>query len=362
MQQSSNNKNIEKNLKLMVISAIILIVLFIYTIYKSSSSIQGSSYYFGIGFLFVLLILSLILKLNQDKIRKYLENKKIKNNPNAFGIQLQKMTEQTTQKSQEELESNIKPISSNITFKDVAGIKEIKEELEEIVDFLNNPTKYNKFGVKLPKGVLLVGAPGVGKTLIARAVAGEAKVPFFYQSGSSFVHIYVGMGAKKVRELFIQAKLNAPSIIFIDEIDAVGKVRSGHSNDEREATLNELLTQMDGFDGESGVIVIAATNKIEVLDDALLRAGRFDRRLYIGLPNIEDRKQILKLYLKDKNSKLNIEKLANETVGFSSAALSTLVNEALLNMIKNNRKVLNYSDIEVAKNKLEFDFSYISSK
>ncbi|WP_258237615.1 MULTISPECIES: AAA family ATPase [Arcobacteraceae] len=355
MQQDSNNKNIEKNFKLMIISAIVLVVLFSYTIYKSSSSIQGSSYYIGIGFLFVLLIFSLVLRANQDKLRKYLEKKRgVQTTANSFDMELQKTTQKVTQKPQEDFESNIKPVTSNITFKDVAGIKEIKEELEEIVDFLNNPNKYNKFGVKLPKGVLLVGAPGVGKTLIARAVAGEAQVPFFYQSGASFVHIYVGMGAKKVRELFTQAKLNAPSIVFIDEIDAVGKARSGKSNDERESTLNELLTQMDGFDGESGVIVIAATNKIEVLDDALLRAGRFDRRLYVGLPNIEDRKQILELYLKDKNSKIDIEKLVNETAGFSSAALSTLVNEALLNMIKNDKKVLDYSDIEVAKNKLEF--------
>lgn len=179
-------------------------------------------------------------------------------------------------------------------------------------------------------------------------------MPFFYQSGASFVHIYVGMGAKKVRELFSSAKINAPSIVFIDEIDAVGKMRSGKSNDERESTLNELLTQMDGFDGESGVIVIAATNKIEVLDDALLRAGRFDRRLYVGLPNMEDRRKILELYLKDVKYEINIQKLSNETSGFSSAALATLVNEALLNMIKNNNQSLSENDIEIAKNKLEF--------
>lgn len=179
-------------------------------------------------------------------------------------------------------------------------------------------------------------------------------MPFFYQSGASFVHIYVGMGAKKVRELFSSAKINAPSIVFIDEIDAVGKMRSGKSNDERESTLNELLTQMDGFDGESGVIVIAATNKIEVLDDALLRAGRFDRRLYVGLPNMEDRRRILELYLKDVKYEINIQKLSNETSGFSSAALATLVNEALLNMIKNNNQSLSENDIEIAKNKLEF--------
>ena len=245
-------------------------------------------------------------------------------------------------------------IFANVTFKDVAGIKEIKEELEEIVDFLNNPKKYLEFGVKLPKGVLLVGPPGVGKTLIARAVAGEADVPFFYQSGASFVHIYVGMGAKKVRELFAKAKQSAPAIVFIDEIDAVGKARSGKSNDERESTLNELLTQMDGFDGDSGVIVIAATNKIEVLDDALLRAGRFDRRVHVGLPNIEDRKKILELYLNGKNHEINIEKLVNETAGFSSASLATLINEALLYMIKTGKKILENEDIEIAKNKLEF--------
>ncbi|MBD3830859.1 MAG: AAA family ATPase, partial [Arcobacter sp.] len=317
--------------------------------YKSSSTIQGSSYYIGIIFLFVLLFLALFLKFKQDKIKAFLNRNKKENS--VFENELSKSKAKI---STDDLNSNIQAVTSNVTFKDIAGIKEIKEELEEIVDFLNDPKKYLKYGVKLPKGVLLVGPPGVGKTLIARAVAGEADVPFFYQSGASFVHIYVGMGAKKVRELFAKAKQSAPAIIFIDEIDAVGKMRSGKSNDERESTLNELLTQMDGFDGDSGVIVIAATNKIEVLDDALLRAGRFDRRVHVGLPNIEDRKRILELYLSGKNHEINIEKLVNETAGFSSAALATLINEALLNMIKSNRKILDNDDIEVAKNKLEF--------
>ena len=354
MSQDSNNKdlekNLEKNFKLMAMSAVVLLILFVYTIYKSSSHIQGSSYYIGIIFLFILLFLALLLKVKQDKVRAFF-NKGKKEEKSAFDTELTKSQAKVVQ---DDLNSNIQAVSSNITFKDIAGIKEIKEELEEIVDFLNNPKKYLEFGIKLPKGVLLVGPPGVGKTLIARAVAGEADVPFFYQSGASFVHIYVGMGAKRVRELFAKAKQNAPAIIFIDEIDAVGKARSGKSNDERESTLNELLTQMDGFDGDNGVIVIAATNKIEVLDDALLRAGRFDRRVHVGLPNIDDRKKILELYLNNRNHEINIERLVNETAGFSSAALATLINEALLNMIKNDKKILDNDDILIAKNKLEF--------
>jgi ATP-dependent metalloprotease FtsH len=349
MLQDSNNKNIDKNFKLMAMSAVVLLILFLYTIYKSSSHIEGTSYYIGIIFLFLLLFFALFLKLKQDKVRAFFNRNKKEST--TFENEL---TKSKAKISTDDLNSNIQAVTSNITFKDIAGIKEIKEELEEIVDFLNNPKKYLEFGVKLPKGVLLVGPPGVGKTLIARAVAGEADVPFFYQSGASFVHIYVGMGAKKVRELFAKAKQSAPAIIFIDEIDAVGKARSGKSNDERESTLNELLTQMDGFDGDSGVIVIAATNKIEVLDDALLRAGRFDRRVHVGLPNIEDRKKILELYLNGKNYEINIDKLVNETAGFSSASLATLINEALLNMIKSNKKILDNDDIEVAKNKLEF--------
>jgi ATP-dependent metalloprotease FtsH len=351
MLQNSNDKNLDKNFKLMAISAIVLLILFIYTIFKSSQHIQGSSYYIGIIFLFILLFLSLLLKVKQDKVKAFFEKRRGVKETSTFDNELSKSKAKI---STDDLNSNIQAVTSNVTFKDVAGIKEIKEELEEVVEFLNNPAKFQKFKVKLPKGVLLVGPPGVGKTLIARAVAGEAQVPFFYQSGASFVHIYVGMGAKKVRELFNSAKLNAPSIIFIDEIDAIGKSRTGKSNDERESTLNELLTQMDGFDGDSGVIVIAATNKIEVLDDALLRAGRFDRRLHVGLPNFDDRKKILELYLKDVNYEINIEKLALSTAGFNSASLSTLVNESLLYMIKNGKNILDESDIEIAKNKLEF--------
>jgi len=353
MSQNSNdiNKNLDKNFKFMAISAMILLLLFLYVIYKSEASIQSSSYFMGIAFLFILLGLAFLLKVKQDKIKAYFDKKREGNS--AFDTELSK-SKAKNQAINEDLNTNIQAVTSNVTFKDIAGIGEIKEELEEVVDFLNNPKKYLQHGIKLPKGVLLVGPPGVGKTLIARAVAGEADVPFFYQSGASFVQIYVGMGAKKVRELFAKAKLSAPAIVFIDEIDAVGKARSGKSNDEREATLNELLTQMDGFDGDSGVIVIAATNKIEVLDEALLRAGRFDRRVHVGLPNIEDRKKILELYLNEKNHEVNVEQLALDTSGFSSAALATLINEALLNMIKRESKILESSDIEIAKNKLEF--------
>ena len=248
----------------------------------------------------------------------------------------------------------IRPEVSHLTFDDVAGIAEVKEELEEIIDFLKNPKKYLDFGVRMPKGVLLVGPPGVGKTLIAKAVAGEAGVPFFYQSGSAFVQIYVGMGAKRVRELFKKAKQMSPSIIFIDEIDAVGKARGGMRNDEREATLNQLLTEMDGFKDSSEVIVIGATNKIEVLDEALLRPGRFDRRIFVSLPNREDRAKILEIYLKKIPHNVDIEQLAAATVGFSGAALSSLVNEAALNAIRQGRKIVTMEDFEAVKRKVIF--------
>jgi len=241
---------------------------------------------------------------------------------------------------------------SNITFADVAGVEGVKEELEEIIDFLRNPAKYREFDIRLPKGVLLIGPPGVGKTLIAKAVAGEADVPFFYQSAASFVQIYVGMGAKRVSELFTKAKEMSPSIIFIDEIDAVGKSRGGQNNEEREATLNQLLTEMDGFEESSGVMVIAATNKIEVLDEALLRAGRFDRRVHIPLPDFFERVSTIELYLQAKTHEIDIEKVAKMTIGFNSAALATLINEAALYALKKDRKIISNLDIEAVKEKV----------
>lgn len=246
----------------------------------------------------------------------------------------------------------VQALSSNITFADVAGIKDVKEELEEIIDFLREPQKYRDLDIRLPKGVLLVGPPGVGKTLISKAVAGEADVPFFYQSGASFVHIYVGMGAKRVSELFKKAKQMAPSIIFIDEIDAVGKSRGEFRNDEREATLNQLLTEMDGFEDSSGIIVIGATNKIDMLDEALLRAGRFDRRIHISLPDLEDRAKTLELYLAHKPNQVDIAQVARMTVGFNSAALDTLTNEAAIFAMREGRTIVETRDFDAVKEKV----------
>ncbi len=247
---------------------------------------------------------------------------------------------------------NIQAGRSTVTFEDVAGVEGVKEELEEIIDFLRHPAKYRAFDIRLPKGVLLVGPPGVGKTLIAKAVAGEANVPFFYQSAASFVQIYVGMGAKRVSELFAKAKEMAPSIIFIDEIDAVGKSRGGQNNEERESTLNQLLTEMDGFEESSGVMVIAATNKIEVLDEALLRAGRFDRRVHIALPDLKERLSTLNLYLKSKQHQIDVEQVAKMTIGFNSAGLATLINESALHALRLNKTMINNDDIEAVKDKV----------
>lgn len=236
------------------------------------------------------------------------------------------------------------------TFADVAGQDEAKEALSEIVDFLHNPDKYTAIGASLPKGALLVGPPGTGKTLIARAVAGEAKVPFFSISGSEFVQMFVGMGAAKVRDLFKQASEKAPCIIFIDEIDAIGKRRDnalGGGNDEREQTLNQLLTEMDGFDGKKGVVILAATNRPESLDKALLRPGRFDRRIQMELPDLEGRKSILNVHLKKvKHEEIDIDLVSRATAGSSGAELANIVNEAALRTIRTGRNMVTTSDLE----------------
>jgi len=255
-------------------------------------------------------------------------------------------------RQEEPLREKVVPIRSRVKFDDVAGIEEVKEDLEEIIDFLKHPGRYRKFDIRLPKGVLLVGPPGVGKTLIAKAVAGEAGVPFFYQSGANIVEIYVGMGAKRVHELFQAAKKAAPSIIFIDEIDAVGRHRGSLRNEEREATLNQLLTEMDGFESDSGVIVMAATNRMEMLDEALLRPGRFDRRIHISLPDMEDRRKILELYLRRKPHAVDLEELARSTVGFSAAALATLVNEAALHALRRGAKRIEEIDLEAVRERV----------
>lgn len=239
------------------------------------------------------------------------------------------------------------------TFEDVAGQEEAKESLVEIVDFLHNPDKYTEIGAKLPKGALLVGPPGTGKTLLAKAVAGEAHVPFFSMSGSDFVEMFVGMGAARVRDLFQQAQEKAPCIIFIDEIDAIGKSREtglGGSNDEREQTLNQLLAEMDGFDSSKGVVILAATNRPEVLDKALLRPGRFDRRVIVDRPDLKGREAILKVHSKDvkMSEEISLESVAKSTPGAVGADLANIVNEAALLAVKQGRKAVEQNDLEEA--------------
>jgi cell division protease FtsH len=246
---------------------------------------------------------------------------------------------------------------SNITFKDVAGVDEAKEEVGELVQFLSDPGKFTKVGGKIPKGVLMVGPPGTGKTLLAKAVAGEANVPFFFISGSDFVEMFVGVGASRVRDMFEQAKKNAPCIIFIDEIDAVGRQRGagmGGGHDEREQTLNQMLVEMDGFEGSEGIIVVAATNRPDVLDPALLRPGRFDRQVTVGLPDINGRDAILKVHMRNLPIAKNVKSMniAKGTPGFSGADLANLCNEAALIAASKNKNLVGMQELEQAKDKI----------
>jgi len=244
-----------------------------------------------------------------------------------------------------------------VTFKDVAGLTEEKEEVEELIDFLKSPKKFQSMGARIPKGVLLVGPPGTGKTLLARAVAGEANVPFYFISGSDFVELFVGVGASRVRDMFKQAKHNAPCLIFIDEIDAVGRQRGsgiGGGHDEREQTLNQLLTEMDGFGANEGIIVIAATNRPDVLDPALLRPGRFDRQITVNLPDVKGREEILKVHARGKTfaKHVTLSNIAKRTVGFSGADLENLLNEAALLAVRRNKKMITMAEIDEAHDRV----------
>ena len=246
---------------------------------------------------------------------------------------------------------------NKVTFKDVAGLKEEKEEVKELIDFLKNPKKFQKLGARIPKGVLLFGPPGTGKTLLAKAVAGEANVPFYFISGSDFVELFVGVGASRVRDMFQQAKRNAPCLIFIDEIDAVGRQRGtglGGGHDEREQTLNQLLTEMDGFGANEGIIIIAATNRPDVLDPALLRPGRFDRQVTVNLPDVKERQEILAVHAKNKvlSDAVTLENLARRTPGFSGADLENLLNEAALLAVRRNKNSITMSEIDEATDRV----------
>lgn len=256
---------------------------------------------------------------------------------------------------------------NKVTFKDVAGLKEEKEEVKELIDFLKNPKKFQKLGARIPKGVLLVGPPGTGKTLLARAVAGEANVPFYYISGSDFVELFVGVGASRVRDMFKQAKNNAPCLIFIDEIDAVGRQRGtglGGGHDEREQTLNQLLTEMDGFGANEGIIIIAATNRADVLDPALLRPGRFDRQVTVNLPDRKGREEILAVHARNKilDKNITLSNLAKRTPGFSGADLENLLNEAALLAVRRNKEFITMSEIDEATDRVLMGPAKVSKK
>lgn len=257
--------------------------------------------------------------------------------------------------------------NKKVTFKQVAGLTEEKQEVAELIDLLKSPAKFQKMGARIPKGVLLVGPPGTGKTLLARAVAGEANVPFFYISGSEFVELFVGVGASRVRDMFKQAKQSAPCLIFIDEIDAVGRQRGaglGGGHDEREQTLNQLLTEMDGFGANEGIIIIAATNRPDVLDPALLRPGRFDRQVQVNLPDAKGREEILKVHAENKifSKNVNLENIASRTVGFSGADLENLLNEAALLTVRRNKKCITMAELDEAQDRVLMGPAKVSKK
>ena len=257
--------------------------------------------------------------------------------------------------------------NKKVTFKQVAGLTEEKQEVAELIDFLKNPSRFQKMGARIPKGVLLVGPPGTGKTLLARAVAGEANVPFFYISGSEFVELFVGVGASRVRDMFKQAKQSAPCLIFIDEIDAVGRQRGaglGGGHDEREQTLNQLLTEMDGFGANEGIIIIAATNRPDVLDPALLRPGRFDRQVQVNLPDTKGRAEILKVHAQNKifSKNINLDNIASRTVGFSGADLENLLNEAALLAVRRNKQCITMSELDEAQDRVLMGPAKVSKK
>ena len=256
---------------------------------------------------------------------------------------------------------------NKVTFKDVAGLKEEKEEVKELIDFLKSPKRFQKLGARIPKGVLLVGPPGTGKTLLARAVAGEANVPFYYISGSDFVELFVGVGASRVRDMFKQAKANAPCLIFIDEIDAVGRQRGtgiGGGHDEREQTLNQLLTEMDGFGANEGIIIIAATNRADVLDPALLRPGRFDRQVTVNLPDVKGREEILEVHARNKilDKNIKLRELAKRTPGFSGADLENLLNEAALLAVRRNKDLITLAELDEATDRVLMGPAKVSKK
>ena len=331
--------NFKDPMTLIRLIIILIMILFGFNVFRNMSTTGDSTtVMISIMIFFLLINISIFIYIIKNRSTKKLN---------------QKVQESTSSKSNQTNLDYTPSQKSNISFDDVAGFDEIKNEIYEVLDFIKNPQKYRALNVNLPKGILFVGPPGVGKTLIAKAISNEAGIPFIYQSGATLVQQYVGLGAQKVQELFNKARVNSPSIIFIDEIDAIGKDRDKTDSEEREATLNQILTQMDGFENSDGILVIAATNRIDVLDKALLRAGRFDKRVFFHLPTLEDRKKIISSYLKNRPNTIDVELIANKTVGFSGADISTLINEAALEAVKFNLDKIETHNVLSVKDKIK---------